>query len=130
MSKPSLTKTELEIMQYIWSINSEVTATDVREHFSYKNWSKQSVGFFLKKLVTADYLKIRKESANKYFYSAIITEQEYSILSIKEIVKKTFNDSFGGFFACFCQDFTKEDIHELDQLISDLKKNSNISKSD
>lgn len=128
--RKTLTKTELEIMQYIWSVNSEVTATDIREHFCNKNWSKQSVGFFLKKLVIANYLKIRKESPNKYFYSAIITEQEYSILPIKDIVKKLFNDSYSGFFSCLCDDFTKDDILELEQLISDLKRKNNTSISD
>lgn len=122
MSKTSLTKTELEIMHYIWSTNSEVTATDVREHFSDKNWSKQSVGTFLKKLVNSNFLKIRRESLTKYFYSATLSEQEYSMLPAKEVVKNFFNNSYSSFICAFLpNDINEDDIHEIEDYLSILK---------
>ena len=124
MSKTSLSKTELEIMQYIWSVNSEVTATDIREHFSNKNWSKQSIGTFLKRLVNANYLKIRKESSTKYYYSAVLTEQEYSMLPAKEVFKNVFNKSISK-FACALfssEDATEEDLRKLENLLATYEK--------
>lgn len=122
MSKTSLTKTELEIMHYIWSINSEVTATDVREHFSDKNWSKQSVGTFLKKLVNSNFLKIRRESLTKYFYSATLTEQEYSMLPAKDILENVFNNSLSKFICAFIpNDIAEKDILEIEKYLSFLK---------
>lgn len=121
--KTFLTKTELEIMQYIWKINSEVTAKDIREHFSDKNWSKQSVSIFLRKLVKSNFLKVRQVSINKYYYSAAITEQEYSILPAREILKNVFNNSYSNFFcALLPDDVTEEDIRLLEELLSFYEK--------
>lgn len=124
MSKISLSKTELEIMQYIWNMDSEVTATDIREHFSTKNWSKQSIGTFLKRLVNANCLKIRKESSKKYYYSAALTEQEYSLLPAKDVLKHVFNNSISK-FACALfssEDATEEDLRKLEELLATYEK--------
>lgn len=131
MSKTSLSKSELEIMQYIWSINSEVTATDIRQHFSDKNWSKQSVGTFLKRLVKSNFLKIRQESLTKYYYSATMTEQEYSVLPAKTILKNVFNNSLSK-FACalFSNDVSDDDIQKLETLLSTYEKELSDKKGD
>lgn len=131
MTKTSLSKTELEIMQYIWSVDSEVTATDIREHFSNKKWSKQSVGTFLKRLVNANFLKVRQESLNKYYYSATMTEQEYSVLPAKTILKTVFNNSLSKFTcALFSDDVTKDDIQKLEDLLSTYERELSNNKSD
>ena len=122
--KTSLSKSELEIMQYIWSINSEVTATDIRTHFSDKNWSKQSVNTFLKRLAKANYLSIRRESTIKYYYSAKITEQEYTMLPAKDILRDVFNNSISK-FACALfssKETSEEDIHKLEEFLSTYEK--------
>ena len=62
MNNKNLSKTELEIMKYIWSVNSEVMPKEIRTHFSHKQWSKQAVSTFLKRLVTLGYLNIERLS--------------------------------------------------------------------
>ncbi len=119
-----LSDTELEIMHYIWSLTSEVTSTDIREHFSEKHWSKQSVNTFLKRLVNAKVLNVRRESLNKYFYSAALTEEEYSIYPSKEVLKNIFNNSLSSFACALVStaDTTDEDIRQLEELLSTYKK--------
>ena len=94
-------------MQYIWSLNFEVTATDIREHFSDKNWSKQSINSFLTKLVNHKYLKVRKLSPIKYFYSANITEEEYNLQPTKNIINTIFKGSYSNFMYSLIDAFTQ-----------------------
>lgn len=116
----TLTKTELEIMHYIWSLGQEVTATDVRLHFSNKQWTKQAVSFFLRQLVNYNFLNVRKTATNKYFYRATITEWEYS----KTIFKNAINN--GELVGLIPSNITKDDIVALEQLLIQLKKENNI----
>lgn len=122
----SLTKTELEIMQYIWSLNFEVTATDIREHFSDKNWSKQSINSFLTKLVNHKYLKVRKLSPIKYFYSANITEEEYNLQPTKNIINTIFKGSYSNFMYSLIDpkknNLSEEELEEIENMISKRRK--------
>ena len=117
----SLTKTELEIMQYIWSLNFEVTATDIREHFSDKNWSS-----FLTKLVNHKYLKVRKLSPIKYFYSANITEEEYNLQPTKNIINTIFKGSYSNFMYSLIDpkknNLSEEELEEIENMISKRRK--------
>lgn len=98
MSTHYLTKTETEIMQYIWKLNREVTAGEIRSYFyPDKKWSKQAVSTFLKQLVKYKYLNIRKVSATKYYYSVNISEKEYNLLPAKDIIEKSFAGSYSDF---------------------------------
>lgn len=119
----SLTKTELEIMQYIWNIDTDVTPKDIREHFSDRNWSKQSVNIFLRKLVKSNFLKVRKESITKYYYRAAISEQEYSILPAIEVLENVFNNSYSSFFcALLPNDVSDKDIRLLEEVLTTYEK--------
>lgn len=122
-----LTKTELEIMQYLWNINQEVTAGDIRVHFSDKKWSKQAVSTFLKHLVKLGYLNVRKASASKYYYTVAITQDEYNILPAKEIIDKFFLGSLCNFICAFSKpkELSDEEIQQLEDLITQLKNKEN-----
>lgn len=129
-----LTKTELEIMHYFWSINhyEELTATDIRTHFSHKNWSKQSVSTFLQKLVQKNYLKVRKISAVKYYYSAIITEEEYYLLPVIDIINSVFGGSYISFIKALInseKDITKKELDEIEEILT-CKRQSIIQQTE
>lgn len=119
----TLTKTELEIMQYFWVNNKEVTAGDVREHFSQKNWSKQAVNTFLKKLVQRGFLNLRKVSISKYYYSYAITEDEYNLLPVKQIINDFYEGSLGNFVCALGKDakISEEEADNLYKLVAQLK---------
>mgnify|MGYP002513833507 CR=1 FL=1 len=114
MSKNTLSKTELEIMDYFWSINAEISASDLRNHFSSKNWSKQTISTFLKRLVNLGYLKIRKESIVKYYYSVLISKEEHELLPAKDVLENVYDGSYGDFFCALMPANT--DKKEIDKL--------------
>lgn len=119
----SLSKTELEIMQYLWDIDEEVTAGDIRKHFSDKNWSKQAVSTFLKHLVKQGYLNVIKTSDSKYYYSVVISEDEHNISPAKEVINKFFSGSLSNFVCAFSKpaQLSDEEVQRLNDLITQLK---------
>lgn len=96
MPKNTLSKTELEIMEYFWNINSEISASDLRAHFPDKNWSKQTISTFLKRLVHLGFLKVHKVSVVKYYYSALISKTDYELLPAKDVLYNVYNGSYGN----------------------------------
>lgn len=127
----TLTKTELEIMEYLWEINQEVTATDIRNHFAEKNWSKQAISTFLKQLVIIGYLKRRKVSVTKYYYSVLITKEEHELLPARNIVQNIYGGSYENFVCALVPNkASKNEIDELKQILSDFieRNGGNTSK--
>lgn len=124
MNDTHLTKTELEIMKYLWSLDHEVTARDIRNYFSYKNWSKQAISTFLKNLYEYGCVKIRKESLTKYYYSAAITEEEYHLMPVQQLIQNMYRGSYFDFVCALYntkKPWTEEQRKELQRLIDELE---------
>lgn len=123
MANNTLTKTELEIMEYFWTTNHEITASDIREHFSEKKWSKQTISSFLKKLVNLGYIKRRKVSVTKFYYSVHITKEEYELLPARNIIKNIYNGSYRKFVcALLPNSISESELDELNKYLSEYKK--------
>lgn len=123
MPKNKLSKTELEIMEYFWSVDDEINASDLHNHFSDKNWSKQTLSTFLKRLVNHGYLKIRKESVVKYYYSPLISKKEYELLPAKNVLKNVYRGSFNDFFCAIIPDnINQNEIDRLKKILDDFTK--------
>lgn len=121
MNNKNLSKTELEIMKYIWSINGEVMAKEIREHFSHKQWSKQAVSTFLKRLVASGYLNMRHVSQTKYYYSATMTEEESNLLPVVNIINNAFDGSYISFIESLINhknDLTEKELDDLQHFIN------------
>lgn len=103
-------------MKYIWSVNGEVMPKEIRTHFSHRQWSKQAVSTFLKRLVTSGYLNMRKVSPTKYYYSAIITKEESDLLPVIDIINNTFDGSYISFIESLIDHKKDFDEKELDAL--------------
>jgi len=130
----TITKTELAIMQYIWNLNREVTPKEIREHFSDKQWSKQTVSSFLKSLVNSGLLIKHKESMSKYYYSAAVSKKEYSLIPSKSVINDIFQGSSVNFFCALIspnEKIPEEELDRLEDLISQkrllLQNSSNSS---
>lgn len=118
-----ITETEYVIMKYLWSLDHEATAGEVREHFAQRNWSKQAVSTFLKHLTKSGYLKMRKVSPTKYYYTVLITEAEHNLLPVREVVKKSFGGSYGALVCALAnpnEKFSEEKINQINKLIDEL----------
>lgn len=118
-----ITETEYVIMKYLWSLDHDATAGEIREHFSQRNWSKQAVSTFLKRLTNAGYLKMKRVSPIKFYYTVLISEDEYNLLPVKEVVQKSFNGSYGAMFHALAnpnEKLSREEIERIEKLIDEL----------
>ncbi len=118
-----ITETEYAIMKYIWSLDHDATAGEIREHFAQRNWSKQAVSTFLKRLTKSGYLKMHRASPTKCYYSVQITESEHDLLPVREVVKKSFNGSYGSLVSALVKSNKKlsnEEIERIKKMISEL----------
>lgn len=124
MSKRNhITETEYVIMKFLWSLDHDATASEIREHFAQRNWSKQAVSTFLKRLVKSGYLKMTMVSPTKYYYTVLISETEHDLLPVREIIKKSFNNSYGDFVCALVDPYDKlseKEINQINKMISEL----------
>ncbi len=122
MSEQRITKTEYVIMEYLWSLDHEATAGEIREHFAQRNWSKQTVSSFLKRLTKSGYLKMRKVSPTKCYYTVLISENDHKLLPVHEVVEKSFDGSYSDFVCAIVkkEKLSKDTIERITKLIDEL----------
>lgn len=121
MAKSHLTKTGLEIMEYIWSLDQDVvTAREIRDAFSYKHWSKQSISSFLKRLVNIGYLSMSKYPDGKHYYTPLVSKEEHKLYPATNIVNEFFNGSYAKFVCSFVpmDTMSQSELDELKEFIS------------
>lgn len=122
-----ITETEFAIMKFLWSLDHEATASEIRKHFAQRNWSKQAVSTFLKRLVKAGYLKMTRVSPTKYYYTVLISETEHELLPVREIVEKSFNGSYEALFSVLFNPNKKlsdDAITRIKKMISEFEEQS------
>lgn len=128
MSKNNhITETEYVIMKYLWSLDHDATAGEIREHFAQRNWSKQAVSTFLKRLTKSGYLKMRKVSPTKCFYTVLISENEHNLLPVREVVEKSFDGSYINLIFALLkpkEELTDDAIERINKMIAELSEYS------
>ena len=66
---------ELEVMQIIWSLGTQVTAAEVQQHAD-KDWKMTSVLTFLSRLCDKGFLSCTKEGRQN-LYTPLVSEEDY-----------------------------------------------------
>ena len=66
---------ELEVMQTIWSLGTQVTAAEVQQHAD-KDWKMTSVLTFLSRLCDKGFLSCTKEGRQN-LYTPLVSERDY-----------------------------------------------------
>ncbi len=120
-----ITETEYVIMKYLWSLDHEATAGEIREHFAQRNWSKQAVSTFLKRLTKSGYLKMRKVSPTKCYYTVLMSENEHNLLPVQEVVEKSFDRSYADLFCALVspnEKLSDEAIERINKMLAEFDK--------
>lgn len=123
--KNHITETEYVIMKFLWSLDHEATAGEIREHFAQRNWSKQAVSTFLKRLTKSGYLKMRKTSPTKCYYTVLISENEHNLLPVREVVETSFNGSYGALISALIkpkEQLSDDAIERINKMIAELRE--------
>jgi BlaI family penicillinase repressor len=98
--KYELSKSEEEIMEYIWGNKEGVTSKTVMEEFNEKKgkfWKKQTVNTFLSRMVNKGLLNSELEK-NRYTYYPALTKTEFEQGRAEDVLRLGYEGSVLKFF--------------------------------
>jgi BlaI family penicillinase repressor len=109
---------ELEVMQTIWSLGTQVTAAEVQQHAD-KDWKMTSVLTFLSRLCDKGFLSCTKEGRQN-LYTPLVSEEEFSRKTLKGVVSKYFDNSYLGVVSSLVRE-EKISVDDLRDLIRQIE---------
>lgn len=117
----SLTKTEQEILEYMWKEARWLSIREIIEHFEKNNkiWKRQTVNTFLTHLIEKE-LVIK--NGRKYIYS--INKNEFQKETAKNILNKLYDGSVKNFIASLSGStkLNSKDVNDLKKYLDELSK--------
>lgn len=112
-----LTKTEMEIMEFLWGRSQKAGFKEMLEYFTInlqKDWKKQTLSTYLLNLQRAGLIAADAVGKNYYYYAAVSKEKHIHNWT-RELLKQSFGNSLGNFVAAFSggEKLSKEETEEL-----------------
>lgn len=104
---------ELEVMQTIWSLGTQVTAAEVQQHAD-KDWKMTSVLTFLSRLCDKGFLFCTKEGRQN-LYTPLVSEEDYRQRESIGFLRRLCGGSVKNLVASLSDAgaLTEQDIDEL-----------------
>lgn len=120
MKNISIGSAELEIMKVIWKAKEPITSLDIGKEVEDKGWKKTTIATFLTRLVEKGVLSADKQG-KLYYYTPLITENEYRKSQTKNLIKTLYNGSVRDFAVSFFEEqkLSEKDIQELKAIFED-----------
>ena len=112
-----ITGPELEVMKLLWRAEEALPVTEIREKLQeLKGWEPATIKTLISRLVSKGV--VRQEKRNVYYYSPIITENEYSAWATEDLITRIYNGSARNLIAALVNSdgLTQEDLDELRQM--------------
>jgi BlaI family penicillinase repressor len=112
-----ITASELEVMKLLWRAEEALPVTEIREKLQEsKGWEPATIKTLISRLVSKGV--VRQEKRNVYYYSPIITEDEYSAWATEDLITRIYNGSARNLIAALVNSdgLTQEDLDELRQM--------------
>lgn len=103
MSK-TLSEAETEIMRIIWNSGGSISSTELTRILEKQEqgWKRTTVSTFLSRL--CDKGMLRSERCGRaYTYTALATEEEYSLSQAKDFVRKMYKGDAKGLVAALIE---------------------------
>ena len=112
-----ITDSELEVMKLLWHAKDALPVTEIREQLQgSKGWEPATIKTLISRLVSKGV--VRQEKRNVYYYSPVITEEEYSSWATKDLITRIYNGKASELIAALVNSngLTKDDIAELREM--------------
>lgn len=119
-SNYGLTDVEMDLMELFWKENKPLPFKEILDYANTtlgRAWKKQTLSTYLTNLKKMGLLEA--DSSQRFFtYYPTCTKEEYIHQWTKELVKKSFNNSFGDFVMAFTggKKLSKEEADKLKKL--------------
>ncbi len=121
-----ITKAEFQIMDVLWG-ESPMAATDVAEKLaSETGWSLKTVKTLLSRLVEKDAIS-HEPDGRRFLYRPKVTRDSYARGATKKLAEQLFGGRAAPLVAHLAEGdgLSQNDLHELEALLKELKRDSN-----
>ena len=109
-----ISDSELEVMKLLWRAGASLSITEIREQLQQaKGWEPATIKTLVSRLVSKG--AVRQEKRNVYYYSPLISEEEYGSWATGDLITRLYNGSARDLVAALVHSdgLTREDIEEL-----------------
>lgn len=114
---------ELEIMKVIWAYDEPINTLQIGKAVEERGWKRTTISTFLTRLVEKGALSSEKRG-KQYYYSALISKEEYTKSQTGNLIKSLFGGSIKAFAASLFEsdELSDDDISELKAIIGSKEK--------
>ena len=112
-----ITASELEVMKLLWRAEDALPVTEIREQLQKtKGWEPATIKTLIARLVAK--CAVRQEKRKVYYYSPLISEQEYSEWATQDLISRLYNGRAQDLVAALVRSegLTQADLDELRQM--------------
>lgn len=120
-----LTKAEEQVMQVIWKLE-KAFLREIVEAMPAPKPHQNTVATLLKILIEKEFVTA-EVLGRQHRYSALISRQDYSGKSIKQLTRNYFEGSFSNVVSYLVKE-NNISVTELEQLLKQIKKQQNQQK--
>ena len=119
----TISEAELEIMKALWNSGKALNSIEIGEAVKAQEWKKTTIATFLTRLVEKGALSSEKRG-KQYYYSALISKEEYTKSQTGNLIKSLFGGSVKAFAASLFEsdELSDDDISELKAIIGSKEK--------
>jgi BlaI family transcriptional regulator, penicillinase repressor len=121
----ALTKAEEQIMQVLWKLE-QAFLREIVDEMPVPKPHQNTVATLLKILVEKEFVAV-EVLGRQHRYSPLISKEDYSGKSIKQLAKNYFEGSFSNVVSYLVKE-NNISVDELEQLLKQIKKQQNPSK--
>lgn len=121
----ALTKAEEQIMQVLWRLG-QAFLREIVDEMPVPKPHQNTVATLLKILVEKEFVAV-EVLGRQHRYSPLISKEDYSGKSIKQLAKNYFEGSFSNVVSYLVKE-NNISVDELEQLLKQIKKQQNSSK--
>lgn len=120
-----LPDSELEIMQILWGSQEALSRPEIEEYLAAEGmeWDTSTVNSLLGRLKNRGFLASEK-NGKKYYYHALVTEEEYLQVESKKLLSKLFRGKTVNFLAALVEgdQISEEEFSELEEFLRQRKE--------
>ena len=109
-----ISDSELEVMKVLWRAGTALTVTDIREELQRsRGWEATTVKTLVSRLVSKGV--IRQEKRNVFFYSPLISENDYNSWATRDLIERLYSGSAMDLISALVRSksLSQSDIEEL-----------------
>lgn len=116
-----ISKSELEIMQFLWK-NGESTSVDIVKNVGQKtDWKNNTIMTLVSRLVTKGFVEAIRNKGELIIYKSKISENDYKAQETNNFIEKIYDGSINDMLVAFAKSkkLTKKDLKDLIKIIDD-----------